>query len=251
MYSLYDFGDYDSTGAMGNPYVKLLSLVDANDASKDFASVRGAVARTGISYPTTNSESSQSQAASSGSTSIDLSDQTAKVLATLGQYLPALAGIIALNALLVLALLIMAIWYMCGARRRAAAKTREGIVRPRSAIGRQTPRALSPMPMTGANNYSHALAPPGHVYEPVSMALSEDTVLVPPSPGYKYDPESAKGFGRPHSYAASTSRLSQAAYPPRPGSAHFAQGDQPEDAPFEPPALMHRSESDDRPRSMA
>ena len=47
---MYDFGDFDADGKMGNPYVKLLSIVDPDAASIEFHKQRGGTPRTGITY---------------------------------------------------------------------------------------------------------------------------------------------------------------------------------------------------------
>jgi saccharopepsin len=257
MYTIFDFGDFDSSGKMGNPYVKLLSLVDPDQGSKDFAGARGTLARSGITYPTTSSAaSSAAHGTSADSTSVQVSADVAQVLDTIGKYFPALAAVVALNAIVLLALLFLAIYYICAQRRKESRKRQSG-ARPRSNIGRSTPRALTPMPMDDLN---YAPPAPIHTYEPVSMALSEDTVLVPPTPGFKYDPEAAKGLNRPHSYAASSSSpLSENYMPPRrPVPAPLApDGRIPEDQPFSPPSPgFLRYEGDtlrggDRPKSYA
>jgi saccharopepsin len=253
LYTVFDFGDYDSSGNIGNPYVKLLSIIDPNTASQDFASARGATARSSISYPTTSSPAgSSNQGTGADSTSVTVSNDVAQVLDTLGKYFPALAAIVALNSLVVLALLLLAIYWICTQRRKESKKRMSA--RPRSTLGRTTPRALTPMPM---DDLGYAPPPGIHTYEPVSMAMSEDTVLVPPSPGYKYDPDAAKGFARPHSYAASSSsRFSTAGPHPTPIKiAHLADGPIPEDQPFTPPspgfARTQSGATGDRPKSYA
>ena len=40
LYTVYDFGDFDDSGEMGDPFMQLLSLVDPNEASKEFHSAR-------------------------------------------------------------------------------------------------------------------------------------------------------------------------------------------------------------------
>jgi saccharopepsin len=247
MYTIFDFGDYDSSGAMGNPFVKLLSVIDADEASQDFASARATVARKNIKYPTANTAANNSTGNSADAAGA-VSSESAQMLNTLAKYFPALAAIIALNTLIVLALLLLAMYWICTQRRKEAKK--RGNARPRSNIGRQTPRALTPMPM---DDFNYAPPAPVHTYEPVSMALSEaDTVLALPSPGFKYDPDSAKGMNRPHSYAPSTSGS------PAPiRIAHLAdgQGTVPEDQPFQPPSpgftRTYSGNPGERPRSYA
>src|SRR6266581_1670541 len=93
VYSIYDFGDFDSSGTMGNPYVKFLSLVDPGAASKDFASVRGTVARTNITYNAANST-----AAAAGETTASLSDDITSTLNKINMYFPIMLAILGLNA---------------------------------------------------------------------------------------------------------------------------------------------------------
>lgn len=206
VYSVYDFGDSDANNNKGNPYVRLLSIVDPNQASSEFVKVRGGTAKTNITY-----NSADSSNADPGSTSVTLSTKT---LDKIGQYFPAMLGVMALNALVLIALLIVGIVYLCR-RRRNRART----VRPRSPNGRMTP-----MPINSRNSYIAGTPPVGpHMYEPVSMAITEDTMFVPPSPGFRqFDGQAGD---RPKSLAMlpSQSNLYQkissedALFPPTPG----------------------------------
>jgi saccharopepsin len=250
IYSIFDFGDFDSSDKMGDPYVQLLSLVDPDAASKEFASERGSTARTGIKYPTTDGAANSASHGTANGSTVSVSDDVSTVITNLGKYLPALAGVIALNAVLLLVLLCLAIWFICTKGRKESKKRVTAAARPRSNVGRTTPRALTPMPM---DDYNYEPPQPLHHYEPVSMALSEaDTVMVPPSAGFKYDPDGAKGLQRPHSYASG--RSGSGAYPPsRP--IPVALAGMPEDQPFQPPSpgFHHTYEGNagDRPKSYA
>jgi hypothetical protein len=174
VYSVYDFGDFDASGKMGNPYLKFLSLVDPNAASKDFATARGSVARTNISYNAVNSA-----AAPSGRTTVSLSDTITNTLNKINTYFPIMLAIVGLNALVILLLVIAAFIYIC--RRRSGL----------SAKNRRTARRLTPMPLGAMSTDSFSPLPRGsmqshsspHAYEPVSMALTDDT-FVPPSPAF-------------------------------------------------------------------
>jgi saccharopepsin len=185
VYSVYDFGDFDTSGKMGNPYLKFLPLIDPNAASKDFATARGSVARTNISYNAINSAT-----ASSGRTTVSLSDNITDTLNKINTYFPIMLAILALNALVILLLAIAAFIYIY--RRRGTS----------SSLKRRTARRLTPMPMPLGAMSSETFAPPPlesmqryssqHGYEPVSMALTDDT-FAPPSPAF-----SQTGFkGRP------------------------------------------------------
>ncbi|TBU33278.1 acid protease [Dichomitus squalens] len=180
LYTVYDFGDYDSSGNMGNPYMQLLSLVDPNTASKEFHADRGGSASTNISYRA-QSVSATGAAAAGGSTTVDVSDKLADTLNKLQAYLPALLAIMALNALVVLVLVAAGIVYLLRRRRSRAARAR------------RTPGRATPMPLHRASSYVEDMPGPGPgglgAYQPVSMALTEDT-FVPPSPAF-----SKPGFG--------------------------------------------------------
>lgn len=165
IYSIYDFGDFDSSGNMGNPYVKLLSLVDPNKASAEFHQLRGGTAATNITYNAANSTGT------SGGVTISLSTDMVNTITQLGNYIPAVLAIMALNALVVLLLIITAFVYMF--RRRAKARARKN------------PGRMTPMPMNPTSSFSMPTHNgEGHTYQPVSMALTEDT-FVPPSPAFQ------------------------------------------------------------------
>ncbi|KAJ7498927.1 aspartic peptidase domain-containing protein [Mycena latifolia] len=154
MYSIYDFGDFDSSNKMGDPYVKLLALVDPNQASKDFHAVRGGTAATNITYNVSNSTT---DSPSSVTLSSDVTDTLNKIVT----FLPAMLGIMALNAAVLIALIVLGVVFMCR-KRKTKATTRK-------ARGR-----MSPMPMDPRSSYIAGVEPQQHVYQPVSMALTED-----------------------------------------------------------------------------
>lgn len=54
LYTVYDFGDYDSSGNMGDPFIQLLSLTDPNEASADFHKLRGGSPNGTITYSAAN-----------------------------------------------------------------------------------------------------------------------------------------------------------------------------------------------------
>uniref|UniRef100_A0A0W0FJQ2 Peptidase A1 domain-containing protein n=1 Tax=Moniliophthora roreri TaxID=221103 RepID=A0A0W0FJQ2_MONRR len=183
MYSVYDFGDYDSNHQMGDPYVQLLSLVDPNKASAEFVKERGGTAKTNINYPISNVPAN-----AASSTSVVLSADVAQTIAKIGQFFPAILGIVALNALVLLALIILGAVFLCKRRRKKARRNTM-----RTPMGRMTP-----MPYSSRRN-SVVDPDQSHIYEPVSMALTEDTVFVPPSPGFK-----KLDGSRPKSFAPTT-----------------------------------------------
>lgn len=180
IYTLYDYGDFNSSGDMGDPYVQMLALIDPVQASVEFHNVRGGTPNTNITYNVSDS--------GSGSTTATLSTDVAMALENLSKFLPAIFGIMALNALVLIVLVIGGIILLCRRRRSN--------VRTRKTLGR-----LSPMPV---GNPSEIRLPElsgqvPHTYQPVSMALTEDTLFVPPTPGFKSD--SSQFGGRPNSIA--------------------------------------------------
>ena len=146
LYTVYDFGDYDSSGKMGNPYMQLLALVDPNTASKEFHSDRGGSASTNISY-NAQSVSATGAAAGGGTTTVTVSDKLADTLTKLQTYIPAVLAIMALNALVILVLAAAGIVYMCRRHRRS-----------RSARTRRTPGRATPMLGTAEFDRRHAPA---------------------------------------------------------------------------------------------
>ncbi|KAJ3801631.1 acid protease [Lentinula aff. detonsa] len=224
MYSVYDFGDFNSNGEMIDPFLKLLSLVDPDEASGDFVKARGGTAKTGITYNESNATASAASV-----TSVDLSTEVAETLAKIGTYFPVILAIVALNAVVLLALLVVGIILLC---KRTKKNKRQRILNSRTPMGR-----LSPMPL---NTRDSAATMEPHTYEPISMALTEDT-FVPPSPHFrKYEGSirTGKAIDRPTSLATLPSQRS------------FHQDTTPEDALFNPPSPGFREFSDERPRSM-
>ena len=181
---MYDFGDFDSNGVMGDPYMKLLSIVDADEASVEFHRLRGGTPKTNITFSGLDGAS----VAPSFSISNDISES----LELIGKFIPAMLGIVALNALVVIVCCIVWLVSFCRKRRR------------KNAMIRTPRRRLSPMPVNHRNSYIAGVDPSAinsHTYEPVSMALTDDT-FVPPSPAFHRFEKKGKGDnfgGRPHS----------------------------------------------------
>ncbi|KAF7332207.1 Acid protease [Mycena kentingensis (nom. inval.)] len=158
MYSLYDFGDFDASGNMGNPYVQLLSLIDPIEASKDFAAARGGSATTNITY---NASNNTGATTGSVTVSADINDTLNKIVT----FLPAMLGIMALNAAVLIALIVFGIVFLCRKKRKSSKST------ARKIRGRSTPM---PMQIDPRNSYIAGADPQPHTYEPVSMAVTED-----------------------------------------------------------------------------
>jgi len=140
---------------MGDPFVKLLPLTDPNEASGDFAKVRGSQPRTNITYNVASSGvvGSASDGVSASQTTLDRLD----IL------IPIMLGVMGLNALVLLTLIILAIVYICRKKRSRAARR----ARRQSAL---------PVPMSPMNDAE--AADPTHRYEPVM----NDEQQIPHSP---------------------------------------------------------------------
>lgn len=167
MYSVYDFGDFDSSGKMGNPYLKFLSVVDPDQASADFHQIRGGVSNTNITYI--------GLSAAAAALSFGLSDNTSQALEIIAKFIPPMLALIAVTCIILI--ICCVIWLVSFCRKR---KARAVARMPRS-------RAMRPIPLNDTSSYIGEATTPSpstpHVYEPVSMALTEDT-FVPPSPAF-------------------------------------------------------------------
>ena len=169
VYTVYDFGDFDESGNMGNPYMKFLSLVNPDEASVEFHELRGGVPNKNIMY-TGLSEAALSLGSS-------LSDES---LGIITKFIPPMLALVAFNSLVLVICCI--VWLVSFIRKR---RTRAITRVPRS-------RALRSMPMNDTSSYiaddpTSSSSTRLHAYEPVSMALSEDTFFVPPSPAFYSD----------------------------------------------------------------
>ena len=161
---------------MGDPFVKLLPLTNPNDASRDFAKIRGSQPRTNITYNIASPE-----VVGTASDSVSATQDT---LDKLNSLIPIMLGVMGLNALVLLTLVILAIVYIC--RKKKSRATRRA--RRQSAL---------PMPMDSVNNVE--AAGPSHQYEPVM----NDEQQIPQSP-------SAHSL---HSTHSASSRPASNAYP--------------------------------------
>ncbi|KAF7301671.1 Acid protease [Mycena indigotica] len=279
-YSLYDFGDFDASKRMADPYVKLLDLVDPIKASKDFHAARGGNGATNITYNVANSTANT---ASSVSVSSDVNDTLNKIV----MFLPAMLGIMALNAAVLIALIIFGIVFMCRKQRKTKATSRK--IR-----GRSTPLQIDPRNsyVAGADPQPHAYAPvsmavtedlegarpmSAHARDsfagvplmdraPVSMAISEDEMFIPPSPTARPFKSSGLRPKEPENRPDSTVYQRQPSIavsddqpyaPPSPGFRNFdgQQGDRPKSAvyqrqPSEDSLAAPARSFDERPRSV-
>ena len=169
LYTVYDFGDYDSSGEMGDPYMQLLALVDPNEASKEFHDSRGGSASSNITYIAKAVSTTNASGSSSDST-VSTAD-IASTLNKLNAYIPAMLAVMALNALVLLVLVAAGVFY--AVRRGRRSRTR------RTTVGRASPLPLQRTSSFGPAAGADALG----TYQPVSMALTEDT-FVPPTPAF-------------------------------------------------------------------
>jgi len=195
---------------MGDPYIKLMSLIDPDEASADFHKIRGGAAKTNITYNVSNNTSAEP-----ASTSVTLSTEVAKTLDKIGKYFPAMLGVMALNALVLIALVVLGVVFLCRRRQVRVPK-------------RTTRGRLSPMPTNSRNSYIAGVLPPQpHAYQPVSMAFTEDTMFTPPPihsiEGSALQPESRPKSMQPQTYQPVSMALSDDTMlvPPSPGFRNF------------------------------
>ncbi|KAG6854788.1 hypothetical protein C0991_001215 [Blastosporella zonata] len=215
VYSIYDFGDFDASGNVGNPYMKLLSLVDPDQASIDFTSERGGTPKTNITYTGLND--------TTASPSFNISTDISASLDRIGTYLPAMLAVVAINALILIVLCIVGLVICCRRRSRSSKKGRKG--------GR-----LSPMPLSARHSYVAGSGVPAanqsHVYEAISSAGEDGIPATPRSQqgtrdGYKPSP-SRENFGGRDSFISATGLAS----PMQPTITEPGATAAPEDMPF-------------------
>jgi len=192
VYSLYDFGDFDVNMKMGDPYMKMLSLVEPDAASIEFHNIRGGEPRTGIKLVGLEGV----QIAPSFAISTDISNS----LETLGKLLPYIFALVGANLLILLVAGIVWIVSLIKKRKRRAITrmprarggTRPGtaLSRPNSYIAGMPDGGFGPTAMPQAYEppiaYEAGRSNEPHTYDPVSMAFS-DATFVPPSPAFHSD----------------------------------------------------------------
>lgn len=187
VYSVYDFGDFDSAGKMGDPYVKLLSIVDPDEASIDYHLARGGSPKKNITYTGLDGVS----IAPSFSISTDISES----LDMIGKYMPAMLAVVGFNALiLIVGVIVWLVMLIRRRRRRSTARV------PRARTGASSRAESNRADSLRPNSYiAGMMSPQAHSYEPVSMALTEDT-FIPPSPAF-LSPGKMQSGDRPKSVA--------------------------------------------------
>lgn len=174
MYSVYNFGDFDTSGNMGAPYVQLLAIVNPNNASTEFAAARGTVARTNITYTAANLT-----LAAPEPTTVSLSDDLTNTLNKINTYFPIMLAILGLNAVVILLLAIAIFIYLFRRRRNGPLARNRRNARPLQLAAMSTDTFTPPSESLQRGTMHHS-------YQPVSMALTDDT-FVPPSPAFHQD----------------------------------------------------------------
>lgn len=169
VYSLYDFGDFDSNNNMGNPYVKLLSITNPDTASAEFVAARGGTARTGITYNVSGAAAASSNVSAGGIST----DQLNKLV----DYIPAMLAIMALNAVALLCVAGAVIAYMCYRRRRRSSKKERA-----HALNNRAPTPFPGLALGGPA--TDTMGDPNHRYSRVETGEPEDQPFTPPAPAF-------------------------------------------------------------------
>jgi len=114
IYTLYDFGDFQPNGQMGNPYMKLYSLTNLTAASADFHSIRGGQPNTTITATGVSFNGTSNAAPPSGTSATDDLESNINKLVN---YVPILLGILGFNSAVLLGLAICALMYFVRRRK--------------------------------------------------------------------------------------------------------------------------------------
>ncbi|TDL14681.1 acid protease [Rickenella mellea] len=111
VYSVYDFGDFDSSGNMGNPYIQFLSVIQsAEQASQEFHSARGDGVHMKIINDVSNSTTTGGK--TGGRLSSDADDTERMV-----NYKPAILGLLGLDAIALIIIVAIGICYFIPRRQ--------------------------------------------------------------------------------------------------------------------------------------
>lgn len=162
VYAIYNYGNFNSAGDMGEPFMKMLSIIDPDQASVEFHNARGGTVNSNITYVGLSGTSIEPVY----SLSQDVTDSLKLV--------PVMLAVVAFNTLVLVVLIIGGIVYLCRRRSRRNPRARPNRGR------------MSPMPLNPVNSYIAGVdaSQHAHRYEPVSMALTEDTLFAPPAPAF-------------------------------------------------------------------
>ncbi|KAG8908476.1 hypothetical protein FRC00_011184, partial [Tulasnella sp. 408] len=126
LYTVFDFGDFDASGKMGDPYVRLWSLIDQPTASAEFHQIRGGTpqAYKSSSNADPNAPSATPDVptnASSDDATVSTEQEMARNIKTLVSYAPIALGVLGLNALLLVVILALGLSYICKRKKKRIA----------------------------------------------------------------------------------------------------------------------------------
>lgn len=256
VYSVFDFGDFnDNTGVeTGNPYIQLLSIIDPDKASSEFHSLRGGQAKSNITYNASNSTSLPST--TSGGVSIP--SNLAATLDKIANFLPAMLGILALNALVLIIVAVVGICWFCRRRSKDGSSGKRNKKTNRaSALAPMDMSPLSPIPES-----ARSPTPGEHVYESVPGVDEPEPALTAKGADQisQLRPFPTMGGDRPQSMMNPSMRPMSTAYPPpnRPMSGYHRMSSATDDTLWSPQRPGFREDGgklkstfSDRPMSMA
>lgn len=172
---------------MGDPYMRFLSLINPDEASAEFHKIRGGVAKHNITY--------RGLDGTANSPSFFISDDITESLEMIGRFIPAMLGVVALNALILLVAVIGGL--VCWMKKRRS-RRHERVRSTRRVRGGMSPMPLNPVPSYIEGEQPSPSTPV--IYQPVSMALTEDT-FVPPAPAFHKFDSGVQPGDRPKSIA--------------------------------------------------
>lgn len=171
--------------------MRFLPVFNPDEASVDFHSIRGGTPKQNITYVGLQG--------TANSPSFFISDDVSEALEMITKFIPAVLGIVALNALVLICLVVGGLSYWMKRRRlRRSERVRGGSGQARNVRGRLSPMPLNNIPSYIAGDQGSPSTPVA--YHPVSMALSEDT-FVPPAPAFHKFDNSSQLSDRPKSIA--------------------------------------------------
>ncbi|KAG8967878.1 hypothetical protein FRB90_010853, partial [Tulasnella sp. 427] len=121
----FDFGDFNSSGKMGNPYIRLWSLINQPTASKEFHQIRGGTAQAYKSSsdadPNAASATPDVPTNASSDDTVSTQDEMAHNIKVLVSYAPIALGVLGLNALLLVVILALGLSYICKRKKKRIA----------------------------------------------------------------------------------------------------------------------------------
>lgn len=125
LYTVFDFGDFDASGKMGDPYVRLWSLINQPTASAEFHQIRGGTAQVYKSSsnadPNAPSATPDVPTNASSDDTVSAEQEMAKNIKTLVSYAPIALGVLGLNALLLVVILSLGLSFICKRKKKRIA----------------------------------------------------------------------------------------------------------------------------------